>query len=89
MATAMDGRDQGKKDFLPLEWWIGRGKPLNPYLRGFILEMLRKELKPKELRVVPNELTFDGEQAISEYTLLHNWMKEWLKALVSCSRSQS
>lgn len=60
---------------LPLEWW---GKPLNPYLRRFILGMLRKELKPKELRVVPNELTFDGER---EYTLLHNCMKEWLKWL--------
>ena len=46
--------------------------------------MLRKELKPKELRVVPNELTFNGEQAISEYTLLHNCMKEW-RGLSGCT----
>lgn len=30
---------------LPLEWWICRGKPINPYLKGLIVDLLRKELK--------------------------------------------
>jgi len=38
------------KSQLPLEWWLGRGKPLNPYLKGIIVELLRKELRPKELK---------------------------------------
>jgi len=67
------------KTQLSLEWWLGRGKPLNPYLRGIIVELLRKELRPKELRLIPKELTFEGEQDFCEYTLLHNWMKLWLK----------
>ncbi|PHT78704.1 hypothetical protein BC332_29277 [Capsicum chinense] len=33
---------------LPLEWWIGRGTPLNPYLKGIMVDWLRKELKPKQ-----------------------------------------
>lgn len=28
---------------LPLEWWIGRGRPLNPYLKGILVDMLRRE----------------------------------------------
>ncbi|KAL6519618.1 hypothetical protein OROMI_032866 [Orobanche minor] len=46
-----------RKHSLPLEWWIGRGKPLNPYLKGIIVDMLRKELQPKELRLPPEKLT--------------------------------
>lgn len=65
---------------LPIEWWIGRGKPLNPYLKGLIVALLRKELRPKEIRLVPKEMLFgDGESDILEYTLVHNWMKAWLK----------
>lgn len=30
---------------LPLDLWLGRGRPLNPYLKGFLVEFLRKELK--------------------------------------------
>lgn len=70
------------KSQLPFEWWIGRGQPLNPYLRGTIIEMLRKELKPKELRLIPNELSFEGERDNAEYTLVDNWMKMWLKWLL-------
>lgn len=32
----------------PLEWWLGRGLPLNPYLKGIIIDLLRKEMRPKE-----------------------------------------
>ncbi|KAK4412304.1 hypothetical protein Salat_2982000 [Sesamum alatum] len=31
-----------------LELWLGRGRFLNPYLRGLILDLLRSEIKPKE-----------------------------------------
>lgn len=36
------------KTTLPIELWLGRGLPLNPYARGVIIELLRKELRPKE-----------------------------------------
>nr|QLA48210.1 hypothetical protein [Medinilla magnifica] len=69
---------------LPLEWWIGRGKPLNPYLRGRLVSWLLKELKPKDLRLFPEKMVFDGEREILERTVLHNWMKQWLRWLSWC-----
>lgn len=44
-----------------------------------LVEKLRRELKPKELRLFPDELVFDGEREILERTLIHNWVKQWLK----------
>ena len=38
------------------ELWLGRGCPLNPYLRGHLIGVLRKEMKPSELRLIPDEL---------------------------------
>lgn len=64
---------------LPIEWWIGRGRPINPYLKGLLVERLRRELRPKELRLIPDELVFDGEREILERTLIYNWVKQWLK----------
>lgn len=61
---------------LPLEWWVGRGRPINPCLKGLIIERLRKELKPKEIQLFPEEIVFDGE--ILECTLIYNWVKQWL-----------
>lgn len=63
----------------PLELWLGRGAPLNPYLRGKMIVYLRKELKPKEIRLVPNELLFDGEREILERTVIRNWVEQWLR----------
>ena len=40
---------------LSLDLWFGRCLPLNPYLRA-LLHYLRKELKPRDLRIVPDEL---------------------------------
>lgn len=31
-----------------LELWLGRGAPMNPYLRGLIMDWLRKEMLPKD-----------------------------------------
>jgi len=33
---------------LPVSWWLGRGKPLNPYLTGLLVHILRDNLKPKD-----------------------------------------
>nr|YP_010144797.1 hypothetical protein KYW51_mgp28 [Mirabilis jalapa]QQL93530.1 hypothetical protein [Mirabilis jalapa] len=63
---------------LPLEWWIGRGKPLNPYLKGRKVFYLLKELKPKEVRLFPEQLVFDGEREILERTVVYQWMRQWL-----------
>lgn len=63
----------------PLELWLGCGAPLNPYLRGKMIVYLRKELKPKEIRLVPNELLFDGEREILERTVIRNWVEQWLR----------
>jgi len=76
-AAAMKPNRQNGK--LPLEYWIGRGNPLNPYLRGRIIWFRRKELKPKEIRLPPEQLCFEGEVVFNEHTLILNWVKQWLK----------
>lgn len=59
--------------------WIGRGLPLNPYLRAQLLLKLIKELRPKQLQIFPEDLVFDGEREIIERTVLRNWMSQWLR----------
>lgn len=71
-----------RSDALPVELWLGRGKPLNPYFRAKIVHLFRRELKPKELRIYPPDLVFDGEQEILERTVLSGWMKQWLKLVL-------
>lgn len=63
----------------PLEWWLGRGNPLNPYLRSKTILFLRRELRPREIRLVPDELVFDGEREILERTVIRGWISQWLK----------
>ena len=44
---------------MPFEFWLGRGKPLDPYLRGFLIWILREAYKlnqPKDLSVTPESL---------------------------------
>lgn len=38
---------------LPFELWLGRGRPLNPYLKGLMVEY-KSVLEPKDLRDVPD-----------------------------------
>ncbi|XP_070011098.1 uncharacterized mitochondrial protein AtMg00860-like [Nicotiana sylvestris] len=48
---------------LPLEFRLGRGKPLNPYLKAKMIDSLfRRELKPKEIGLFPDELVFDEDE---------------------------
>ena len=63
---------------LPVDWWLGRGNPLNPYLRGIIVDRVRSRFKPKQLVLVPKEhLWYVSEEDIIERTLYHEWLKEW------------
>lgn len=43
----------------PLEFWLGRG--LNPYLKGHIIYLLRTQLKPRELKVIPEDLMSEDD----------------------------
>lgn len=61
---------------MPILYWLGRGKPLNPYLIGILVDRLRNELKPKELRVPPEkDWEMPGMAVINEKTVMHRWMK--------------
>lgn len=64
------------------EWWVGRGYPLNPYFRGLLIHFLIDKLKPKQLKPINPEETFEGEMAINEATVLRNWLSRWLKWLL-------
>lgn len=44
------------KSWLPLDLWIGRGRPLNPYWKGVIIDYPRKEMRPRELTQLPDEI---------------------------------
>jgi len=63
-----------------LEWWIGRGRPLNPYLRGWIIDFLVREMKPKELSLYPDKLfSLEGKLRFLEWSVLRGWMRQWLR----------
>jgi len=62
------------------ELWPGRGRPLNPYLWGFLVDYLRKELKTKELKLPPDELFLHRNvKDLLEYSSLRSWVKQRLK----------
>ncbi|MBN8156862.1 hypothetical protein J0J30_22910, partial [Vibrio vulnificus] len=65
---------------LNVEFWLGRGKPQHPYLYGRLVEHLRQVLKPKEIRIVPEEyFQQSGMRDFKEWSLMKGWMKSWLK----------
>lgn len=67
---------------LPFDLWIGRGRPLNPYLLAYLIEILRHEMKPKELRLPPDNLfEMPGMKHMLEWMSLRGWVKQWLKYL--------
>ncbi|PHU03938.1 hypothetical protein BC332_29189 [Capsicum chinense] len=47
--------------------------------QGKIVDFLRKELKPKEIGLFPEEMVFDKERDILEHTVIHYWVKICLK----------
>nr|QLA48200.1 RNA-dependent RNA polymerase [Medinilla magnifica] len=69
----------GGPNQLPLELWLGRGYPLNPYLKGRLVDFLFEELYLKQLKMFPDEMVFDGQREHLERTLLRRWMQQWLE----------
>jgi len=70
------------KTTLPIELWLGRCLPLNPYARGVIIELLRKELRPKELKLPPEELHLSsGTKSFLEWSVLRRWTRQWLQSV--------
>lgn len=67
------------KGRLPTDLWIGRGKPLNPYLHGQILELLRRWMRPRELIVPPEEIFLSPVWSdFLDWTCLRSWCSEWV-----------
>jgi hypothetical protein len=59
--------------------WLGRGRPLNPYLVGLIIDYLRGVMKAKDLKLIPDELFEVGPMKdFLEWSTLRAWMKESL-----------
>lgn len=52
--TTSRRRAMWDRTLFPLELWLGRGRPLNPYLRSALVHYLLRELKQKDLPVVPD-----------------------------------
>lgn len=48
------GRSGPSRRQLPIEFWLGRGFPLNPYLKGKMIVYFREALKPKEIKIFPS-----------------------------------
>lgn len=65
---------------LPFDYWIGRGRPLNPYLKGVIIYFLRNEFKPRDLTIAPEQyFAAEAVADFNEWSVLRVWMKSWLK----------
>lgn len=63
-----------------MELWLGRGRPLNPYLRFVIKAKILARLRPKELKVTPSELFVTPKvEDFQEYTNLRSWVKQWTR----------
>lgn len=65
------------KRSMPLEIWLGRGRPLDPYLRGVLVAFLRERTKPLDIKLFP-DLKIDGLEYLHEWTVLRAWVKQWL-----------
>lgn len=65
------------KRSMPLEIWLGRGRPLDPYLRGVLVAFLRERTKPLDIKLFP-DLKIDGLEYLYEWTVLRAWVKQWL-----------
>ena len=66
---------------LPLQFWFGRGNPINPYYKGIIIADALRKYKFKDLVTVPEEYWKDDERQYNtvESTLYRSWIEDWLK----------
>lgn len=63
----------------PMEFTLGRGRPLNPYLRGILYHEILQKMVPKDLILPPEDLfEAPGMIDILEHTLYRGWMDQWL-----------
>ena len=67
---------------LSLDWFLGRGKPLNPYLKGFLFRKILSFLKPKDIKVAP-DWCYDSYSMLfgAERLLVSSWLSQWLAYL--------
>lgn len=56
---------------LATEFWLGRDLPLNPYLKGRLVDYVRKKLSVKEFILPPDGLIPDDELELVERTLYY------------------
>jgi len=62
---------------LPFELWLGRLRPLNPYLRGHLIDYLRKAFKPTDLKLCPPDLYNDDcRELLAEITVVKGWVRQ-------------
>lgn len=52
------------KYLLPIDLWLGRGQPLNPYVKAAVVDRLISLLKPKDLKLVPDQFIPDEEDIV-------------------------
>ena len=68
------------RPMLPIELWLGRGRPLNPYIKGHLVRFLRRRLVPRDLQYPPIDLfEQSGMSDFLEWSLVRSWMEEWLR----------
>lgn len=61
--------------------WLGRGQPINPYLRAHLIDLLRKSYLPKEWKLYPEDICSEDARDFLEWTTLRGWVKQWLNYL--------
>lgn len=62
----------------------GRSEAARTNLKGILFDILRKEMRPPELSLDPDDLfPMPGMKDFLEWSLLRNWVKQWLHPEVS------
>jgi hypothetical protein len=79
---ALSDKRQTKSSGLPIDWWIGRGLPISPHLKGIIVQKIRSQLKLKQLQLLPEDRFWgEGEVWTTENQFYRQWMTDWLNYL--------
>lgn len=70
------------KPNLPVDWWLGDGQPLSPYVRARVVLYLLERFKPRAPVPPPVDLFMQpGMCDFLEWSLLRSWMVSWLHSL--------
>lgn len=69
-----------QKGRLPVDLWLGRGYPLNPYLMASLIHQIRERIKPVDLRLPPDGyFVTEKVKDFLEYSMSRSWVRQWLK----------